>query len=949
MYHHTPTLTVHEGRGLKVRQVAYHRAEPAETTEPAEPAQARITASTYDLSGRAIASRDPRLFAQGGEPNQSTIFSLSGTPLLTLSVDAGWRLSLGGVAGQVLENWDSRDSHWQTDYDALLRPVQRCEQVADHASRVAERFSYAGMSAEEAAHNRCGRMIRHDDNAGSLRLNDYDLGGQVLSETRRFLASVELPDWPDTLIDRDALLERESGATSLSRPGPTGEVLEQTDAQGNRRILRHNVAGALRELQLTLVGGQPQRVLSAIRYNAFAQVEAQTAGNGVISQAEYDPADGRLRRLSATRNGRQRLQDLVYDYDPVGNVLSIEDLSQPIHYFANQRVEPISEYRYDSLYQLIEASGREALGASIGPGLPGLSPIPGDTSQLLNYRQFYQYDAGGNLQMLRHVGQQSYTRRMLVSDSSNRALPWPDGSPSPEPDNGFDANGNLHTLQPGQSLRWDALNQLRSTRQVARAQAQDDQEQYVYDAGGKRLRKVTTRQARVRAQCSEVRYLPGLEIRSDSASGERLAVLTLQAGRCSLRCLHWSEGKPDGIGNDQLRYSLDDHLGSSTLELDAEAAILSHEGYYPYGGTAWWAAHSALEAQYKTIRYSGKERDASGLYYYGFRYYAPWLQRWINPDPAGNVDGLNLYRMVVSNPVTYLDVDGLTRGQIDEWAALSGSTVASLGLANFDADEQYSIKTVLGNAYNVLDAAILELEYLKDLVPANLHPLQEVFGPDHSSQHDNIRQAWLSIKNYLVQYGTTEVGAELFLRFTGSPGIYAAVLGEASDARHLSAQHGHIAFGDSFFSNDPSNSAAYRTRTIIHEISHHGRILEFSGDPAPQTKDYWYLCSEGVRERSFRIMKGGVWEIGAMVADDVRPENEPAFIAAVAPWAQRRSGVTVNSLEHAVKYFNATGPLRTHLAINNADTLAHGAMRLYDVRRQHLSRSNAQGGEARRN
>ncbi|RMN48970.1 putative insecticidal toxin complex, partial [Pseudomonas syringae pv. apii] len=87
--------------------------------------------------------------------------------------------------------------------------------------------------------------------------------------------------------------------------------------------------------------------------------------------------------------------------------------------------------------------------------------------------------------------------------------------------------------------------------------------------------------------------------------------------------------------NDQVRYSLGDHLGSSTLELDQQGGLISQESYYPFGGTAWWAARSAVEAKYKTVRYSGKERDASGLYYYGFRYYAPWLQRWINPDPAG--------------------------------------------------------------------------------------------------------------------------------------------------------------------------------------------------------------------------------------------------------------------------------------------------------------------------
>ncbi|WP_198389676.1 RHS repeat-associated core domain-containing protein, partial [Burkholderia ubonensis] len=45
-------------------------------------------------------------------------------------------------------------------------------------------------------------------------------------------------------------------------------------------------------------------------------------------------------------------------------------------------------------------------------------------------------------------------------------------------------------------------------------------------------------------------------------------------------------------------------------------------------------------------------------YDYGYRHYAPWLARWLNPDPAGTVDGLNLYRMVRNNPVTLCDTDG---------------------------------------------------------------------------------------------------------------------------------------------------------------------------------------------------------------------------------------------------------------------------------------------------
>jgi len=158
----------------------------------------------------------------------------------------------------------------------------------------------------------------------------------------------------------------------------------------------------------------------------------------------------------------------------------------------------------------------------------------------------------------------------------------------------------------------------------------------------------------------EVIYLPGLEIRTRD-NGEELHVITLPGGHGSVRCLHWVSGQPANIAADQVRYSLDDHLGSSTLELDQQAQVISQEGYYPFGATAWYARGSAVDVDYKTIRYSGKEMDDSGLYYYGARYYAPWLQRWVSADPAGAVDGLNLYGFVGNNPLSYVDPDGSQR------------------------------------------------------------------------------------------------------------------------------------------------------------------------------------------------------------------------------------------------------------------------------------------------
>jgi RHS repeat-associated protein len=46
------------------------------------------------------------------------------------------------------------------------------------------------------------------------------------------------------------------------------------------------------------------------------------------------------------------------------------------------------------------------------------------------------------------------------------------------------------------------------------------------------------------------------------------------------------------------------------------------------------------------------------LSYYGARYLAPWLTRWISPDSAGAVDDLNLYVYVGNNPLKYTDPTG---------------------------------------------------------------------------------------------------------------------------------------------------------------------------------------------------------------------------------------------------------------------------------------------------
>lgn len=647
----TPTLVATDPRGLRLRTVGYCRQLAGDVAE------ARIERHAWNAAGQRQASRDPRHLTYLQETH-----GLSGQTLFSDSMDAGWKLHLPGETGQPLFTWDARGSHWRLRCDELLRPVEIGETAADGSERIIERYEYAGTAGAFAGHNQAGRLLRHDDPGGTLHFSGYSLGGALERQTRHFLLSLDPVDWPQASAERDLLLEPGDGFTTQDRYNATGQLRSRSDARDNLTLFSHCRDGRDGALAVQLAGASaPTPLLTHIEHDAWGQVASQTTGNGVITQTVRDPANGRLTRLRCSVPDQAALMDLHYRHDPLGNTLEILDQALPVRHFANQRIEPRCEFRHDSLYQLVEATGRELVDARPGAGLPELQPLPVDPSRQSNYRQHYQYDASGNLVQLRHVGSHDYTRTLQVAADSNRALLQEDPRRRGDFAEAFDACGNLRRLLPGQVLEWNSRNQLARLSPVSRDDGTDDEERYSYAADGTRLRKTSQRLASGRTLLSEVRYLPGLELRRDDATGEQLQVILCDG----VEIRHWEQGLPAGIDNDQQRYQVRDHLGSHALELDGQATLLSQEVHYPFGGTSWWAAASSSQARYKYRRYAGKERDASGLYYYGQRYYAPWLQRWLNPDPAGYVDGANLYRMVGNRPLDFTDRQGTVKVPLD--------------------------------------------------------------------------------------------------------------------------------------------------------------------------------------------------------------------------------------------------------------------------------------------
>lgn len=667
IYKGTPNITVVDNRGLAIRSLAYNRKTLSDSLDE------RISRTLYDTLGYVDSQCDPRLFTKQQDDssvvsNVQNINSLSGQVLYTNSVDSGWAANINDAEGRSAWFLDARGTLITMEYDALGRPTLVNETAQGASARISERFVYGESETDAKQNNLRGKLVRHYDTAGCLASERFSITGGLLTQTRWLLNNLDnTSDWQgDSESNWQNALADQSYTTSWAISA-LGEQLSQTDAEGNVQRYLYDVAGQLTSSFLTLNGQSEQTILSDIRYNANGQKLSETAGNGVVTDYEYEESTLRLIGIKTSRTvsgSHTILQDLRYEYDPVGNVLVVHNDAEATRFFRNQKVVPENRYQYDALYQLVSASGRESDANRNYQSFPsGITPIPSDASQYVNYTQSFTYDRGGNLTTIQHNGASQYTTNITVSDKSNRGV-WQSGSdPITDVDSWFDARGNLNSLQQGIALNWDGRNQLTQVSPVVREGDVNDSEHYWYGGNSVRVVKRTIQKTANSTQENMVIYLPGLELRRQATGGnvnEALSVIKVDSGgRPHVKVLHWSSGRPDGIENDQYRYAFNDRQNSSLLELDNDAQIISQEEYYAYGGTAIWAMRSQIEANYKFVRYSGKELDATGLYYYGYRYYMPWIGRWLNPDPLGVVAGLNPYRFVSNNPSSSQDIDGL--------------------------------------------------------------------------------------------------------------------------------------------------------------------------------------------------------------------------------------------------------------------------------------------------
>ena len=247
-----------------------------------------------------------------------------------------------------------------------------------------------------------------------------------------------------------------------------------------------------------------------------------------------------------------------------------------------------------------------------------------------------------------------------------------------------------------------------------------------------------------------------------------------------------------------LRYQYCNRLGSSSLELDDNATIISYEEYHPFGTTAYQAMNANLHAAAKRYRYTGMERDEeSGLEYHTARYYLPWLGRWLSADPIGIQGGINLYVYAGNNPVSRTDTKG-TDWKEDIFGDIKTAKVGK-------------------NEYGEVTAKGVLIAYDK-----KDHPGDRIFIPFGKSEPTYIhtQKNWFkitAIKGDNISYESVNSSSKLWVRISGLAELVGGALGAA----------GGVVFGVATAETGvgPVAGAAFSTWSTDHAIRGFGALV----------------------------------------------------------------------------------------------------------------------------
>jgi RHS repeat-associated protein len=283
----------------------------------------------------------------------------------------------------------------------------------------------------------------------------------------------------------------------------------------------------------------------------------------------------------------------------------------------------------------------------------------------------------------------------------------------------YDAKGNL--INDGTRVfSYDAENQL--TNVMVSNQFQIT---YVYDGfNRRRITREYTWQTTNWFETNEIRYIyDGNLVLQERDTNNNPQVTYTRGLDLSL-----SRQEGGGIGGLLARtdsngpaYYYADGSGNITALMDAYQNIVARYHYDAYGKLLGkWGSMADANHYW----YSSKEQDPNGLYYYGFRFYEPNFQRWLNPDPIGEAGGINLYSFVGNSPINRTDFLGLSPQDVQNIVNQSHQYINDLTQSGQRVDNGFLFlwpnNNIMADMNGLVTGHILECGQQADVVAARL-------------------------------------------------------------------------------------------------------------------------------------------------------------------------------------------------------------------------------------
>jgi RHS repeat-associated protein len=317
---------------------------------------------------------------------------------------------------------------------------------------------------------------------------------------------------------------------------------------------------------------------------------------------------------------------LHYQYDPVGNITQM-DYGRRL---ADQQwVQSAEIFQYDWLNRLVTAEGNYGL----------LS---------------YAYDPVGNRSSSNGVTYTYNTMNELISRDGTTFT--------------YDDKGNM-TEKSNDTNTWLYTYDMTLLTQVEKNQ--HTRAQYTYDGDGKRIKKTEWIESLQEYQ-TKVYVYSGIDIIYEK---------NVNTG-CYTFYVYGPDGRIAKTVDGLTEYYHADRLGSTRLITDESGNTVADVSYAPFGESV-----ATGEEEYL---YTGKEKDVTGLYYFGARYYDPELGRFITRDvvrrDTKNPQSLNWYVYCLNNPIRYVDPLGFQADDASEIIEEIFSLLQNMSLGDLDEE-----------------------------------------------------------------------------------------------------------------------------------------------------------------------------------------------------------------------------------------------------------------------